>query len=765
MIIHNNLASLTAYNSLESTNKSLQKSIEKLSTGMRVNHASDDAAGFAISNKMRTQISGLDEAKSNARDGISLLQTAEGALEATNSMLQRMRELAIQASNDSLTSQDRSYIQLEIDEIKDNINRISNNTQFNNKRLLDGSSGALWSSNDLNVNVKINGGLTSIDEFGQKISSEGNYRIEVTAEPGQAQVQKSNIMGKITQSGTSYSSSSSAKVVFVIDVSGSMGGELQKVKDNIESFIKNIKAKGVDDVEIGICTYGTNNIDDPNVKAYTYSNGSLWSGNIDEIKELMNPIGAPYALDTYNYYAVQKAAEIYGPTFGNNGVSGTDVIQSRYMVVVTDVDHTDYPEAVLSPENAKTVTTRDDVMLALKGNADTLTDDIELSAICDITDSTSEFYDLTADSRGLMFQSGTSWGGEFSSKLGSKIAEQASFTDFPPSKDTKLSEIGEFITPSGTFILDTPKQLTIHQGGKATIITLDKSDTLGSLTEKINDAIANDLGQIKYAKNGKNFATYVSSDEIVDLSSQSVPGTIVIRSAIPGKAGEIHFSCDDEDLLNALGLNTIQESSESTFTASVYEAHSGIPVAKDVKATESEFKGIIPPEIDIQVDHMAGLSASWDESTRKFILAQSKVYNAMIHLKDNGIVFQTGANRGEDFLIQLGDSSTSALGIDAISVISRKTASRAISVIDRAINKISNQRAKIGAYENSLEHTIENLDTTTLNLISAESRIKDADMAQEMMNFVKYQILNQSGNSMLAQANQLPQSVLSLLGQ
>ena len=194
MIIRNNLASLTAYNSIESVNKSLQKSIQKLSTGLRLNQSSDDAAGFAIANKMRTQIFSLDRAMQNSRDGISLLNTAEGALNNVNSMLQRIRELSVQASNNTLTSQERMKIQLEINELRNNINRISNNTTFNNKRLLDGSSGANWSSSDKDLSVIINSGLISTDEFGNEISSEGNYRIEITSQPGQSQIQKSNII-------------------------------------------------------------------------------------------------------------------------------------------------------------------------------------------------------------------------------------------------------------------------------------------------------------------------------------------------------------------------------------------------------------------------------------------------------------------------------------------------------------------------------------------------------------------------------------------
>lgn len=194
MVINNNISSLIAYNSLNAVNKKLQKSINSLSTGLRINNSSDDAAGFAISEKIRSQTSGLAIAMRNSQDGVSMLQTAEGALGDINSMLQRMRELAVQASNDSLTSNDRNYIQLEINELRDQINRIAGTTQFNRKRILDGSSGALWSSSDLNVKARINSDLTYKDQFGQNISSEGNYRIEVSTEPGKAQVQKSNIM-------------------------------------------------------------------------------------------------------------------------------------------------------------------------------------------------------------------------------------------------------------------------------------------------------------------------------------------------------------------------------------------------------------------------------------------------------------------------------------------------------------------------------------------------------------------------------------------
>ena len=126
-------------------------------------------------------------------------------------------------------------------------------------------------------------------------------------------------------------------------------------------------------------------------------------------------------------------------------------------------------------------------------------------------------------------------------------------------------------------------------------------------------------------------------------------------------------------------------------------------------------------------------------------------------------MFQIGANEGEDMGINIGDMRSHALGLNEVLVTDRTSAARSITIIDNAIDKVSTQRAKLGAYQNRLEHTINNLNTAAENLTSAESRIRDTDMAKEMMNFTKLQIMLQAGTSMLAQANQLPQSVMTLI--
>ncbi|HIE13255.1 MAG TPA: flagellin [Desulfotomaculum sp.] len=139
MIINHNIMALNAWRGLNQTTTAMAKSLEKLSSGLRINRAADDAAGLAISEKMRGQIRGLNQALANAQDGISLIQTAEGAMNETHAILQRMRELAVQAANDTLTDSDRGQIQEEVNALIAEINRIASDTEFNTQKLLDGT--------------------------------------------------------------------------------------------------------------------------------------------------------------------------------------------------------------------------------------------------------------------------------------------------------------------------------------------------------------------------------------------------------------------------------------------------------------------------------------------------------------------------------------------------------------------------------------------------------------------------------------------------
>jgi len=168
MRINTNVSALNAYRNLYDTDMRLSKSLERLSSGLRVNRAADDAAGLAISEKMRGQISGLNQAVRNAQDGISLIQTAEGALIETHAILIRMRTLAVQCATDSYTDDDRAKTQVEIDQLIEEITRISTDTEFNTMALLDGSFEDkvfhIGANADQNIEVEI--GDMSAEELG-----------------------------------------------------------------------------------------------------------------------------------------------------------------------------------------------------------------------------------------------------------------------------------------------------------------------------------------------------------------------------------------------------------------------------------------------------------------------------------------------------------------------------------------------------------------------------------------------------------------------
>ncbi len=580
---------MLAYNNLTSTNNAIEKTACALSTGLRTATAADDASGFAMGLKMSAQIAGVDRAIRNSQDGVSLLQTAEGGLNEINSMLHRIRELTLEAANDTLTTQDRGYIQNEINELSQAIDSTAGSTTFNNKRLLDGSSAVEWSSDSANVSVKASGSLTVTDKFGQKKRTEGNYRIEVKANPGQAEVKKTSIL------------------------------ELTRAKE----------------------VYRTETTED-----------------------------------------------------------GTEV-QVRDVEIVT-----------------------------------------------------------------------------------STLGEMDTFTD-----------------SSNISMFTQPQTITITQGdGQTTDVTLYSSDTLYDVCGKINNAIANDLGQGQYVDNINNFCTISEgvqgleavredtevyrpvyelddNDELVldefgnaietndkELVGYTTKAAMIIRSVIPGAEGRLTFTSENQDLVNALGLMTINEASDSVFTASVYDAHSGAAIAKNVTLSGNKLNGVINDNLTFEFNAMTNTKALWAENSKTYVLtADSEAEIIKVHIKDKSTAFQVGQNPGEDMFIQIGDMRSQALGLDKINVMTRARASASISLIDIAINKVSTQRTRIGAYQNELEYNANSLTETSLHMQESESRIKDADMATEMIEFVKLQILNQTGTSMLSQANQNSQSILNIL--
>ena len=909
MRIFNNLPALTAFNSLNKTNNELNKVLSSLSTGLRINSASDDAAGLAISQKMRSQISGLNAAMRNSQDGISFLQTAEGALEQTNSMLQRMRELAVQASNDSLTSNDRQYIQLEIDELKEQIDKIANTTQFNKKKILDGSSGALWSSSNINVKARINGGLTYINEHGQEVSSEGNYKIEIKAVGGKAQVQKSNIFSfkreEITEttteivteitnipgvnpeptnvdyeinintgldtleasSGDGWNFSSSVLNItsdgtYYIVGTGAVTGNSIRINSGVNAtvFLKNVNIRSnqyafnMAGANVDLYLEGTNNFQSGSIHAaglQTSSSANLTissaSGDYSTSGTLTTTgsvhgagIGGSCSSvgggdrnagtitikgGTINAIGGQYGAGIgggnYGGTTSGGGTYSTITIEGGIINATGGFGGA----GIGTGANAQNYLGTNNGTIILKGgqvnatggsayslqqwgqgagigggssfgggtikiNSDTSLLTLTKSGYTDSTQTESIGYGQYASGGTVSYENMTLPSARDipdhpqvniapPAIPGETIVEEIEKTSTQTTiKNSTLAEISNFCNSEGKCILEKPQTLTITQGnGNKTNITLYENDTIYDVATKINNAIANSLNQGKYTDNSDKFCTISDGtdntsesvykrmpmyDDDGNFTGYEIHATMLIRSVIPGKAGELYFS-GDQELLNALGLNTIQSSSESIYAVSVSEAHSGKVIASDMKITGNILHGAISPNVDVEFDSMAERRAVWNEKTKSYVLSDNSIYTSILHLKDNKIMLQIGANNGEKLSVQIGSSSSEALEISEVNVLTRETASRSISIIDNALDKVLSQRAKIGTYENALQRTMEILAATNMNLTTAESRIRDADMAKTMMNFVKLQILNQTETSMLAQSNQLPNSVLKLM--
>jgi len=337
--------------------------------------------------------------------------------------------------------------------------------------------------------------------------------------------------------------------------------------------------------------------------------------------------------------------------------------------------------------------------------------------------------------------------------------------------NTKLSDLRSFWDTNGNFLLEEPKTITLMQGdGKRTNVTIYGSDTLGTMIDKLNKAIGDTtvgLGQDALFEIPPAVRPYVSFvDPSTTLSTtgdiNTVPGTLIIQSSVPGKAGIINFIGDDA-IINSLGLATVRYAVETKFTATVTNAHDPLDIiAKDIEFEGNLLVGILHPNVDVEISSVTAsvASVSYDGSIEWVPGYSEKTF---IHLADRSMVFHVGPNSLQDVNAAIGNMSASALGLDGMLVTTNPLANKAIRTLDQAIDKVSLARSKLGAIQNRLDHTVNNLNEMQLNLTAALSRIQDADMAKEMTEFTKNNIILQAATAMLAQANQLPQNVLQLL--
>ncbi|NRF93654.1 flagellin [Paenibacillus frigoriresistens] len=571
MRIQHNIAALNTDNSLARNSAATGKSLEKLSSGYRINRAGDDAAGLAISEKMRAQIRGLDMASKNAQDGISLIQTAEGALNETHDILQRMRELADQSANGTNTDDDRKAIQAEVGQLKSEIDRIGNTTEFNTKKLLNGS-------------LQTNGTVVAAN----------STQSAVAANLSGAQFQGSNVL-----SGTS---AISGDLAFYSATSGAKAD--------------------------------TFNIDGVNVTV-DWSN-LLSTSDVATLKTVVSgaSITSPNTITDILKGAINNAID------QSNATNGT---------TVQHIDmYTDSTGKIVIDSATKGTNSTVNIQFGMSGT-------VGATFLGSGSNSTYGFAGAAAGKSGFVLNttSGT-----------------ATFN-------------GTSIVAGDRITFNVNGISLAFSGLVATNGTTKLSDVASGLADKINLAISGYNSGAGFTSSNSGYIAQVSSTTTND-------GRIVVNS----DSGPISFSeITGQVTIKSLGLTNAQ--------------------------TDSAGAG--------------------------------------------GVTFQIGANKGQTINFGVSDMRTTALGIANVDVSTAAGASLAISSLDTAIKSVSTERAKLGAVQNRLEHTINNLNTASENLTGAESRIRDVDMAKEMMTFTKNNILSQAAQSMLAQANQQPQGVLQLL--
>lgn len=595
MIINHNIAAMNTNRQLAMNNSNAAKSLEKLSSGFRINRAGDDAAGLAISEKMRGQIRGLNQASRNAEDGISLVQTAEGALNETESILQRMRELAVQAANDTNTADDRAEIQKEINQLTSEINRIGNTTEFNTMKLLDGSKAITSKST-------VTGTVTSI------VNGTGG---EVTVKYAEGVT--------ISDSADAWKSAIAGGIVIGSDASADEAIDWDAVNMSSDAATVTLTKTAAGDLQIDL--------------AATESGGDVLAYQTVLTAETMTAAAAD------GVYTVS----FHGVTF--------------------DLDLEAFANATAN-SNVKLD------LQAAKGDA----------ATTDVTGT----YGLNND-----FSAGA-----------------ADFTSFTID-GTNTALVG----------IDSLK-ISFINGTDITVTGFAADGTTALLTDIItpSTAPANEGEAFTYSENGISFTFELVADTAGGVIDSFTTNNIKIADLVAKTESQDIITTEvvsDDSLKMQIGANT------------------GQSMAIDIGDMRSVALGV----------------SSADAGATK------KVIDSMGDEKTAYFTEIANVTRGTD-----NDSIEYALDVSTAD-----KAAAAVTVIDQSISAVSSERSKLGAFQNRLEHTINNLGTSAENLSAAESRIRDVNMADEYTNYSKLNILSQAATAMLAQANQMPQTVLQLL--
>ena len=768
MRINNNLIAINTHRQMGISENSGAKSMEKLSSGFRINRAGDDAAGLAISEKMRGQIRGLGMASRNAQDTISLIQTAEGALAETHDILQRMRELSVQSANDTNTDADRKELQSEVDQLRLEIDRIANSTEFNTKKLLEGSARGV--SDEVPGTARLN----------------NNSQVNLDT-------LKKNAMMESVGSDKSWAFDGAFMLIKTVQTFDKDGGRVYNANDfklvGPDGIIYDFKTLSADtkikasELEAGtIIADGGATVNMPskdtltnnNIKAPIILGAALTHGDISKVAE--NSVLA--AGSSFTIIAGQAV------TFGGTGTGAKSISYDASGVLQLTTSGT--PTKTIDIEVGKSITLDDGTILrngggglvtvesgsitagtgGLEFNNNISTIYIASQSVLDTASETyrdnvnivmASNYTVSAGELGVNVTIGNGvnlTGNTDSSKNGNgditllkegSILAKGSSIELLGDPAGPVTSVTILVSGNEVDISYDPLNQILKVGNN--VVAPGKSITLDDGSVITHSAVLNDpnqaTGKIIVETGRIILAEDICADTNAGAGSQNVAAFTLTKDSTLATGTKVKTG--DGTNGTKLMAGTVITSPDKFYPGSVTLANGGTA-------------------LQFSANTGNGLQARYYEADvgQSLTFIFSRYEPAANNLKDS-IMAQIGANSGQTAFVSMGDMRAKALNVADIDIASKFGAATAIETVNNALQRVSHQRGMLGAMQNRLEHTIKNLDTSAENLQAAESRIRDVDMAKEVMENTKQSILQQSAQAMLAQANQIPQNVLQLL--
>jgi len=721
-VINTNTKALAAQGSLSNVNNKLATSMERLSTGLRINSAKDDAAGLAISNRMTADIRGFAVAIRNANDGISMAQTAEGAIGQVTDMLQRMRELAVQSSNGSLNAENRQASQLEVAQLKTQIDAIAKQTNFNGIKLLDGSAGKI----DLQTGVRAGESMSmSIDSVSTKDIGLG----------ARASLTSTAFSGSVADLGTDATPAAGDLVINGVTIRATDAADDLLSKDaKASSAIAKVAAINASSAQTGVvATVGNTTV------GGTAMSGAAGTGTIKingvetaSFSAASNDAGATRALTIAAINAISSQTGVHAIDTGD--------IKKGVVLVADDARN-------ISVDFTATMTAAKSGV----GDVNTYTGTFQLAS------STSSPIVISSSSNGKLTEVGLT-AGTYTANVSAMTSIDrnvaTNVTGIPSTTTTGLLEAGT-LRINGTSIVAASTADDTASDASATSST--KAASAIAIAAAINKASGQTGVTATAAPNiikGDETDFDLSSAVAADFSGENlfVNGTSISLTSL-GTLGHTATRSDVASLINSYTGQTGVVASDNGRGLTL-EAADGRNISLATSFDPANGK------LGIAADHMVATAVS--------ALTATTTYARVTLQSDKSFTLEGGSDGNANFE-KLGFKTGTYGGVDngvkvaQIDISTQAGAQVALTALDSALTTVSMNQAKLGAFQNRLDAVVSNLNEVNQNMSASRSRIQDTDYASETTNLAKSQIIQQAATAMLAQANQSSQSVLSLL--